>query len=48
MNNKVAVVTGGGFGFGEGIVHTFIAEGAKVLVAHFNESAAQCVQSAGL
>ena len=48
LNNNVAIVTGGGSGFGEGIARKFIAEGAKVLVAHFNESAAQCVQPAGL
>ena len=33
MKNKVAIVTGGASGFGEGIVHKFVAEGAQVLIA---------------
>ncbi len=33
MKDKVAIVTGGGSGFGEGIVRKFVAEGAQVLVA---------------
>jgi len=33
MKNKVAIVTGGASGFGEGIVRKFVAEGAQVLVA---------------
>ena len=33
LQNKVAIVTGGGSGFGEGIVRKFVAEGAKVIVA---------------
>ena len=32
LKDKVAVVTGGGSGFGEGIVKKFVAEGASVLV----------------
>ena len=31
--NKVAIVTGGASGFGEGVVRKFIAEGAQVLIA---------------
>ncbi len=46
MNNKVAIVTGGGSGFGEGIARKFIAEGAKVLIADRDEAAAQRVASA--
>ena len=46
MNNKIAIVTGGGSGFGEGIARKFIAEGAKVLVADRDEAAAQRVASA--
>ena len=33
LNGKVAIVTGGGSGFGAGIVRKFVAEGAQVLVA---------------
>ncbi len=33
LKNKVAVVTGGASGFGEGIVRKFVAEGAQVLIA---------------
>ena len=33
LKNKVAVVTGGASGFGEGIVRKFVAEGAPVLIA---------------
>jgi 3-oxoacyl-[acyl-carrier protein] reductase len=33
LENKVAIVTGGGSGFGEGIVRKFVAEGAQVLIA---------------
>ena len=34
--NKIAIVTGGGSGFGAGIVKKFIQEGAKVVVADIN------------
>ncbi|HYH18699.1 MAG TPA: SDR family oxidoreductase [Azospirillum sp.] len=43
LQNKVAIVTGGGSGFGEGIVKRFAAEGAKVVVADINEDAAKRV-----
>jgi len=33
LEGKIAIVTGGGSGFGEGIAKKFIAEGAKVLIA---------------
>jgi 3-oxoacyl-[acyl-carrier protein] reductase len=33
LSNKVAIVTGGASGFGEGIVKKFVAEGAQVLIA---------------
>lgn len=46
LANKVAIVTGGGSGFGEGIVKRFIAEGASVVVADINEDAARRVADA--
>ena len=46
MKDKIAIVTGGGSGFGEGIARKFIAEGAKVLIADRDEAAAQRVASA--
>ena len=46
LKDKVAVVTGGGSGFGAGIVAKFVAEGAKVIVADVNEAAAREVAAA--
>jgi 3-oxoacyl-[acyl-carrier protein] reductase len=43
LKDKVAIVTGGGSGFGEGIVKKFVAEGAKVLVVDRNADAARRV-----
>jgi 3-oxoacyl-[acyl-carrier protein] reductase len=40
MKGKVAIVTGGGSGFGAGIVRKFVAEGAQVIVADLNLQAA--------
>lgn len=33
LNGKVALITGGGSGFGEAIAHGFVSQGANVLVA---------------
>jgi 3-oxoacyl-[acyl-carrier protein] reductase len=33
---KVAIVTGAGFGFGEGITKRFIEEGARVIIVDIN------------
>src|SRR5271155_1616968 len=41
LKDKVAIVTGGASGFGEGIVRRFAAEGAKVVIADLNDDAAQ-------
>ena len=46
MQDKVAIVTGGGSGFGEGICTKFVAEGAKVLVVDRDLGAAQRVATA--
>ena len=43
LENKVAVVTGAGSGFGEGIARRFAAEGARVLVADINREGAERV-----
>jgi Dehydrogenases with different specificities (related to short-chain alcohol dehydrogenases) len=43
LANKVAIVTGGGSGFGEGIAKRFADEGASVVVADINEEAAKRV-----
>ena len=46
LKDKVAIVTGGGSGFGAGIVRKFVAEGAQVVVADLNLEAAMDVASA--
>jgi 3-oxoacyl-[acyl-carrier protein] reductase len=46
LKNKIAIVTGAGSGFGEGIARKFVAEGAKVLVADRDEASAQRVATA--
>ena len=45
LKNKVAIVTGGASGFGEGIVKRFAKEGAHVLVADNNIEGAKKVAS---
>jgi 3-oxoacyl-[acyl-carrier protein] reductase len=47
LDGKVAIVTGAGSGFGEGIARMFVKEGAKVVLADINGQAAQAV-AAGL
>ncbi|WP_421701201.1 glucose 1-dehydrogenase [Aliiroseovarius sp.] len=41
LQDKTAIVTGGGSGFGAGIVRKFAAEGARVMVADLNGEAAE-------
>lgn len=41
LKAKVAIVTGGASGFGEGIARRFAQEGARVAIADLNEEAAQ-------
>ena len=43
LNNKIALVTGAGSGFGRGIATRFAEEGAKLVVADINEEAAKMV-----
>jgi 3-oxoacyl-[acyl-carrier protein] reductase len=39
LQDLVAVITGGGSGFGESMAHTFAKEGAKIVVADLNAEA---------
>lgn len=43
FTNKVAIVTGAGSGFGEGIAKRFAQEGGKVIVADINDDGGQRV-----
>lgn len=45
LKNKVAIVTGGGSGFGEGIAKRFAEEGAEVIVNDINVEGGQRVTS---
>ncbi len=48
LEGKIAIVTGGGSGFGEGIVRKFVAEGARVVVADRDAAgAARVARSVG-
>ncbi len=46
LRDRTVVVTGGGSGFGEGIVHRFAQEGASVVVADIDLAAAARVAAA--
>lgn len=41
LDGKVAIVTGGGGGFGKGIAEKFVKEGAKVIITDFAEEVGQ-------
>ncbi len=43
LQNKVAVITGGASGIGEGMVRRFCAEGAKVVLADIEEVAGRAI-----
>jgi 3-oxoacyl-[acyl-carrier protein] reductase len=46
LADKIALVTGAGSGFGEGIARTFAREGARVAVVDINREAARAVAAA--
>ena len=46
LANKVAIVTGAGSGFGEGIAARFAQEGAKVVVNDINAASGERVADA--
>lgn len=43
LENKIAIITGAGSGFGEGMAKRFATEGARVVIADINEIAANKV-----
>jgi len=45
LTGKTAIVTGGGSGFGAGIVRRFVQEGARVLIADINREGADQLSS---
>jgi len=46
LEGKVAIVTGGGHGFGLGIVEKFVKEGAKVVIFDINQEEGEKAASA--
>jgi 3-oxoacyl-[acyl-carrier protein] reductase len=45
LKDKIAIVTGGAAGFGEGIVRLFVAEGARVVIADLATGKGQALAS---
>jgi 3-oxoacyl-[acyl-carrier protein] reductase len=43
LKNKIAIITGAGGGFGEGIAQAYVREGAKIIVADIQDAAAKRV-----
>ena len=46
LSGKVAIITGAGSGFGEGMAEGYIREGAKVIIADLNAAAGERVAQA--
>ena len=46
LQDLIAIITGGGSGFGESMAHTFASEGARIVVADVNAEAATRVAGA--
>ena len=46
MKNMIAIVTGGGSGFGEGICGAYAEQGARIVVADINAAAGERVAAA--
>lgn len=45
LEGKIAIITGGGLGLGEGIVRKYVYEGAKVLIFEINKDNGERVAS---
>ena len=41
LENKIAIITGGGRGIGKAIAHRYSEEGATVIIAEFDEQSGQ-------
>ena len=46
LQGKVAIVTGAGSGFGEGMATAYVREGAKIIIADLNAEAGERVAKA--
>ena len=44
LDNRIAVITGGGSGIGEATAKLFAAEGARVVIADINQALASCAR----
>ena len=44
LDNKVAIITGGASGIGEGTVRRFVAEGAKVIIADVQDAEGEALR----
>ena len=46
LQGKVAIITGAGSGFGQGMAEAYVREGAKVIIADLNAAAGERVAKA--